>query len=69
MAVFAAVGHPVSQLGLTSARLLLLATGMAVVALSAFNYRNFEMPARRFLLRRPFGLDLWASSGQRTPQI
>jgi hypothetical protein len=39
------------------------------VALSAFNYRNFEMPARRFLLRRPFGLDLWASSGQRTPQI
>ena len=50
MAAFAAFSHPVVQLGLASSRLLLFATALAVVALSAFHYRYFETPARRFLL-------------------
>jgi len=50
MGAFAAIGHPVVQLGLTSSRLLLLTTALAVVALSAFHYRYFETPCRRFLL-------------------
>ena len=54
MAVFAAVGYPVMQLGLASSRLLLSTTALAVVALSAFHYRYFETPCRRFLLGRGF---------------
>jgi len=52
MAVFAAIGHPVSQLGLASSRLLLLTTVLAVIALSASHHRYFEKPVRRFLLGR-----------------
>ena len=56
---FAAAGHPVTQLGLASSRLVLLMTVLAVVAVSAFNYRYFETPSRRFLLRcRLFNIPL-----------
>jgi peptidoglycan/LPS O-acetylase OafA/YrhL len=53
MAVFAAFSYPVMQLGLAGSRLLVLTTGLAVVALSAFHYRYFETPCRRLLLGRP----------------
>jgi peptidoglycan/LPS O-acetylase OafA/YrhL len=41
MAAFAASGNPVSNLGLSSARLLLLATMLLVVGFSAVNYKYF----------------------------
>jgi peptidoglycan/LPS O-acetylase OafA/YrhL len=44
MVGFAANHHPVSQLNPPSARLLLLATMLAVVALSAIHYRYVEIP-------------------------
>jgi peptidoglycan/LPS O-acetylase OafA/YrhL len=50
MAAFAAIGYPVTQLGLTSSRVLLLTTTLAVVTLSAFHYRYLETPSRRFLV-------------------
>jgi peptidoglycan/LPS O-acetylase OafA/YrhL len=50
MAVFAALGFSVASLGLTSARLLLLATGLVVIVVSAFHYRYFERPVRRFMV-------------------
>jgi peptidoglycan/LPS O-acetylase OafA/YrhL len=52
MAALAGNGHPVSHLGASSARLLLGATILAVIALSAVSYPHFEMPMRRLLLRR-----------------
>lgn len=59
MAAFAAIGYPVTQLGLTSSRLLLFTTALAVVTLSAFHYRYFETPSRRFLVGcRFFGAGL-----------
>lgn len=59
MAAFAAIGYPVTQLGLASSRLLLLTTALAVVALSAFHYRYLETPSRRFLVNcRFFGAGL-----------
>jgi peptidoglycan/LPS O-acetylase OafA/YrhL len=51
MAVFAASGNPVSNLGLTSARLLSLTTMLAVVGLSAVHYQYFETPVRRLMVR------------------
>jgi peptidoglycan/LPS O-acetylase OafA/YrhL len=51
MAVFAVVGYPVSRLSQSSSRILLFATAVAVVGLSAFSYHYFEIPARRFLVR------------------
>jgi peptidoglycan/LPS O-acetylase OafA/YrhL len=50
MGVFAAIGYPVIRLGLGSSRILLVMTSLAVVAVSAFHYRYFEKPSRRFLL-------------------
>jgi peptidoglycan/LPS O-acetylase OafA/YrhL len=50
MAAFAAVGYPVTRLGLTSSRLLLLTTALAVIALSALHYRYLEKLCRRLLL-------------------
>jgi peptidoglycan/LPS O-acetylase OafA/YrhL len=50
MAAFAASHYPVSNLGLPASRLLLFATTLAVVGLSAFTYQYFEIPARRFLM-------------------
>jgi peptidoglycan/LPS O-acetylase OafA/YrhL len=46
MATFAASGLPVSDLGQWSARLLLLATTLLVVGLSAVTYQYFETRAR-----------------------
>jgi peptidoglycan/LPS O-acetylase OafA/YrhL len=51
MAMFAASGYPISNLGVSSARLLILATAPGVVGLSAVTYQYFETPVRRFLLR------------------
>ena len=47
MATFAASGYPISDLGLLSARLLILATALGVVGLSAVSYQYFETPVRR----------------------
>jgi peptidoglycan/LPS O-acetylase OafA/YrhL len=51
MGAFFAIGYPVSNLGLSSARLLLLATILLVVGISGLHYRYFETPVRRFILR------------------
>jgi peptidoglycan/LPS O-acetylase OafA/YrhL len=51
MASFAAVGYPISSLGQLGARLLVLATGVLVVGVSALSYPYFEMPLRRFINR------------------
>jgi peptidoglycan/LPS O-acetylase OafA/YrhL len=51
MAAFAASGYSISSLGLSSARLLILATALGVVGLSAVQYQYFERPARRLLFR------------------
>lgn len=51
MVMFAASGYPISNLGLSSARLLILAAALGVVGLSAFTYQYFETPVRRLLLR------------------
>jgi len=53
MAAFAALSYPVSNLGLVGSRLLLLATVVGVLGLSAFHYQHFEMPVRRFMRRLP----------------
>jgi peptidoglycan/LPS O-acetylase OafA/YrhL len=49
MVGFAASRHPVSQLNPPSARLLLLVTMVAVVALAAIHYRYVEIPIRHKL--------------------
>jgi peptidoglycan/LPS O-acetylase OafA/YrhL len=49
-AAYAAIGYSISNLSLSSARLLVLATSLAVVGISAVNYRYFEMPMRRLIL-------------------
>ena len=60
MALFAAIGLPVNNLGLLSSRLLLLVTGVAVVGLSALSYQYFEIPVRRFVLYSgPLGFIRW----------
>jgi peptidoglycan/LPS O-acetylase OafA/YrhL len=51
MAMFSAYGHPTETLGVTTARLLMLATMLAVVCLSALTFNYFEVPARRLLRR------------------
>jgi peptidoglycan/LPS O-acetylase OafA/YrhL len=63
MASFAALNYPVSNLGLLGSRLLLLVTVAGVLALSAFHYRYFETPVRRFMLRLPLGYNAEASGG------
>jgi peptidoglycan/LPS O-acetylase OafA/YrhL len=50
MATFAAIGYPVSNLSRSRARLLLLATALAVVGLSALTYQYFETRTRRSLM-------------------
>jgi peptidoglycan/LPS O-acetylase OafA/YrhL len=50
MATFAASGFPVSDLSQWSARLLLLATTLVVVGLSAVTYQYFETRARRSII-------------------
>jgi peptidoglycan/LPS O-acetylase OafA/YrhL len=51
MVAFAACQHPVSQLDLRSARILLFGTALVVVALAAVHNRFIEMPLRHWLLR------------------
>lgn len=50
MAAFAAAGFPVTNLDLSTARLLVLATAFVVVGLSAFQYHYLETPVRRLML-------------------
>jgi peptidoglycan/LPS O-acetylase OafA/YrhL len=50
MAIFAVSGYAVPNLGLSSARLLILATAVFVIVLSAFQYHCFEKPARRVIV-------------------
>jgi peptidoglycan/LPS O-acetylase OafA/YrhL len=49
MATFAAFGHPVAGLSLSSARLLVLATTLAIVGIAALHYEYFEKPMRRMI--------------------
>ena len=66
MAAFAALSYPVSNLGLVGSRLLLLATVVGVLGLSAFHYQYFETPVRRFMLRLPLGHNAAVGGGLRT---
>jgi len=49
--VLAAAHHPVSQLDMLRARLLLFTTACAVVIVAAFHYRFVETPIRQFVRR------------------
>jgi peptidoglycan/LPS O-acetylase OafA/YrhL len=51
MAMFSAYGHPAETLDVTTARLLMLATMLAVLCLSALTFNCFEVPARRLIRR------------------
>jgi peptidoglycan/LPS O-acetylase OafA/YrhL len=58
MALFAAIGIPISSLGISSSRLLILAATLIVIGFSAAHYRFFEAPVRRaisntFVPKRP----------------
>jgi peptidoglycan/LPS O-acetylase OafA/YrhL len=50
MAVLAALNHPVTDLSVLSARLLILLLTLVVVAVSAVHYEYFETPMRRLIL-------------------
>ena len=66
MASLASAGYPVSNLSESTSRLLLLATIVLVVGLSALSYRHFETPLRRLIVRpRAVGLP---HSGYTVPQ-
>ena len=56
MATFAATGHSIVSLGSSSARLLVLATCLGIVGLSAATYKYFEKPARSLLLHASMAL-------------
>jgi len=51
MAMFSAYGRPTQTLDVTTARLLMLATMLTVVCLSALTFNCFEVPARRLIRR------------------
>jgi peptidoglycan/LPS O-acetylase OafA/YrhL len=51
MAMFSAYGHPTQTLDATAARLLMMATMLGVVCLSALTFNCFEVPARRLIRR------------------
>ena len=51
IAIFAAIGFPISSLGLLGARLLLLVTALVVVGLSAASFKYLELPSRSLILR------------------
>jgi peptidoglycan/LPS O-acetylase OafA/YrhL len=51
MAMCAACGHPTQALNVATARLLMLATMVAVICLSALTFNYFEVPARRLIRR------------------
>jgi peptidoglycan/LPS O-acetylase OafA/YrhL len=50
MALFAEIGYSTSNLSLSGARLLVLATSLTVIVISAANHRYFEMPMRLLIL-------------------
>lgn len=50
MATFAALGYPVHELSLSNGRLLILATSLIVVGISAVHYQYFEIPMRRLIV-------------------
>ena len=50
MTLFAGIGYSISDLSLSSARWLVLATSLTVVAISAVNYQYFELPMRLLIL-------------------
>jgi peptidoglycan/LPS O-acetylase OafA/YrhL len=51
MTMFSAYGHPTETLDVANSRLLMLATMLAVVCLSALTFNYFEVPARRLIRR------------------
>jgi peptidoglycan/LPS O-acetylase OafA/YrhL len=51
MAIFSAYGHPTQTLDVTAARLLMMATLLGVLCLSALTFNCFEVPARRLIRR------------------
>jgi peptidoglycan/LPS O-acetylase OafA/YrhL len=51
MAIFSAYGHPTQTLDVTAARLLMTATLLGVLCLSALTFNCFEVPARRLIRR------------------
>jgi len=51
MAMFSAYGRSTETLDVTTARLLMLATMLAVVCLSALTFNCFEVPVRRWIRR------------------
>jgi peptidoglycan/LPS O-acetylase OafA/YrhL len=62
MALFGAIGIPVGLLGVSSSRLLILATTLIVIGLSAVHYKFFEAPARRAISNTFFPQILNAAS-------
>jgi peptidoglycan/LPS O-acetylase OafA/YrhL len=52
MAIFSASGHPTETLGIMRARLLMLATMVGVIGLSALTFNFIEVPARRWIRRK-----------------
>jgi peptidoglycan/LPS O-acetylase OafA/YrhL len=51
MAIFSAYGHPTQTLDVTAARLLMMATLLGVLCLSALTFNCLEVPARRLIRR------------------
>lgn len=68
MTLFAAIGYPVSNLSLSRARLLVLATSLSAVGISAVHYRYFEMPTRRLIVDLISKMDRSKKDDQR-PQL
>jgi peptidoglycan/LPS O-acetylase OafA/YrhL len=52
MAICEALGYPLTHLDATSAKVCILVTALAVVGLSALTFNYFELPMRRWVLRR-----------------
>jgi peptidoglycan/LPS O-acetylase OafA/YrhL len=52
MGILGAAGHPVAGLSPSEARILIVATMLAVIGLSAISFRYFERPIRRLIRRR-----------------
>jgi peptidoglycan/LPS O-acetylase OafA/YrhL len=67
MAIFAAFKYPVSNLSLSSARLLILSTTLFVVCISAVHYQLFEMPMRRLIVNVVPGLNRLGKAGGSPP--
>jgi peptidoglycan/LPS O-acetylase OafA/YrhL len=65
MTAFAAIGYSVSNLSLSSARLLVLATSLTVVGISAVHYRYFEMPTRRLVVNLISKMERWKKDDSR----